>query len=84
MHQSIQVLSNELLSLIATSTSSFTQANRDKLMDVKKRIKKLGDNDGVTLDSQDESDRQFLYVTATQIANQQEEFYEKNGNKWAS
>lgn len=84
MHQSIQALSNELLPLTTSSTPSFTQADRDKLMNIKKRIKNLGDGDGVTLDSQDESDRQFLYVTATQIANQQEEFYEKNGNKWAS
>ena len=83
-HPSIAELATTLLAITDNPPPQPTQTDRDKLMSIRKKVKLLGDGDGVTLTEADEVDRQYLYMVATKEANRQEDFYENNGNKWAS
>lgn len=60
-----------------------TRADRNKLMIVRDKIKDLSEDESITADEEAECDRQYLYVEATMAANVQEDFYERNGHKWA-
>ena len=81
MHPSIAELARELLPMIENPVARPTSHDRVKLMTLREEIKRLPGDCTVTLTNRDEIDRRYLYVEATKLANQQEDFYEKNG-KW--
>lgn len=83
MHPLIAQLAGELMPLVDNAPARPTQADRTALMTVRNKIKNLPDTDREQLGDAGRTDLHFLYVTATQQANRQEEFYEQNGNKFA-
>jgi len=84
MHPRILLLSAQLLPLTESPPARPTQADRDALMALREQIKDLPEDPGLTLSESDETDRQYLYMAATQEANRQEDFWEKNGESWAT
>ncbi len=82
MHPRIAELARVLLPMTDNPVARPTLHDRQKLVAVREQIKQLPNVDGVSLTAGDETDRCYLYVEATKLANRQEEFYENNGNKW--
>lgn len=81
MHPRIAELARTLLPMIENPVARPTSQDRNKLVAVREQIKRLPEEDGINLSARDETDRAYLYVESTRLANQQEDFYEKNG-KW--
>lgn len=82
MHPRIAALARVLLPMIENPVARPTSHDRNKLTTVREQIKRLPEEeDGINLSARDETDRGYLYVESTRLANQQEDFYEKNG-KW--
>ncbi len=79
MHPRIAELARVLMPMIENPTAKPTSFDRDNLVAVREKIKRLPEE--LELNGRDETDRRYLYVEATKLANQQEDFYEKNG-KW--
>ncbi|HEY4517345.1 MAG TPA: hypothetical protein VJI74_00460, partial [Candidatus Paceibacterota bacterium] len=82
MHPRIAELARVLLPMIENPVARPTSHDHSKLMTVREQIKRLPEEDGINLSARDETDRGYLYVKSTRLANQQEDFFEKNGNKW--
>jgi len=81
MHPRIADLARVLLPMIENPAARPTSHDRNKLVDVREKIKRLPEEDGINLSDRDEDDRRYLYVESTRLAQEQEGFYEKNG-KW--
>jgi hypothetical protein len=79
MHASIAELGRRLQAIKDNFPDRPTSQDRNKLLQIRSEIKQLGDED---LGERDDDDRAYLYVESTRLANLQEAFYEKNGNKW--
>lgn len=77
MHPRIAELARVLLPMIDNPPAKPTSQDRNALVAVREKIKRLPEE--IELDSSAERDRQYLYVEATRLANQQEDFCEKNG-----
>jgi len=84
MSPRIAELATQLEAFTQQQRTQPTQQDRDALMALRNKIKRLGDGGGTTLTETEETDRQYLYVESTRAANEQEDFYERNGNKWAT
>ncbi len=82
MHPRIAELAKVLLPMIENPVERPTSQDRNKLVAVREQIKRLTNEDGISLSTRDNTDRHYLYVESTLLANQQEDFFEKNGNKW--
>jgi len=80
MHPRIAELAQVLVPMIDKPSIKPTSVDRNRLVAVREKIKRLPEE--LQLDGRDEADQQYLYVEATRLANQQEAFYEQNGNKW--
>ena len=83
MHPRIAELARALLPMIDNSPEKPTQVDRDALLSLRYIIKNLSDEPGIEFSDADDIDRQYLYVESTLLANRQEEYYERNGNKFA-
>ena len=79
MHPRIAELARVLLPMIENPVERPTSRDRSKLMTVREQIKRLPEEDGINLSSRDQTDHHYLYAESTRLANQQEDFYEKNG-----
>ena len=79
MDPRIAELARVLLPMLDNPPAKPTSQDRNALVAVREKIKRLPDE--IELDSNAERDRQYLYVQSTRLANNQEDFYEKNG-KW--
>mgnify|MGYP003393428728 CR=1 FL=1 len=84
MHPRIAELAKEILPLTENPPEKPTEADRSKLMSLRDKVKNLREESDITLSDSDERDRGYLYVITTREANRQEDFYERNGNKWAA
>ncbi|HEY4502101.1 MAG TPA: hypothetical protein VJJ20_03495 [Candidatus Paceibacterota bacterium] len=82
MHPRIAELARLLMPMLDNPPAKPTSQDRNALVSVREKIKRLPEEDGLNLTGRDETDRHYLYVESTRLANQQEDFYEKNGNKW--
>jgi hypothetical protein len=80
MHPKIAEIARQLLPLTENPPARPTKADRDKLMTLRSKIKDLAEESWTAAE---ETDRRYLYVEATKLANKQEEFWEQNGEKWA-
>ncbi|HVV39256.1 MAG TPA: hypothetical protein VHD31_02930 [Candidatus Paceibacterota bacterium] len=82
MHPRIAELARVLLPMIENPVARPTLLDRSKLTTVRDQIKRLPDEKDINLSDRDETDRQYLYVESTRLANRQEDFFEENGDKW--
>lgn len=81
MHAQIAELGLKLQAILDNPPQRPTTSDRKTLMSIRDDIKKLAEDD---LEGQDRTDQHGLYVLATVEANRQEDFWEKNGEKWAA
>jgi len=80
IHPAIAPLAQELMLLINNAPTRPTRKDRNELVAVRDKIKHFN---RAGLDETAQHDIAGLYVMATRAANQQEDYYEQNGNKWA-
>lgn len=83
MHPRIAELARELLPLVDNAPAAPTEYDRNDLSAVREKIKRVSEEPGIELSTKDDSDRAYLYVESTRLANRQEDFWENNGRKWA-
>ncbi len=81
MSHRVVVLAQELVQLTTNPPERPTEADRENLMNLRYRIRDLRSEESVT--EAEENVLCGMYVMATKEANRQEDFYEKNNNKWA-
>ncbi len=82
MHPRIAELARILLPMIENPVERPTSQDRIKLVTVREQIKRLPEENGINLSARDKTDHHYLYVESTRLANQQEDFWEKNGKKF--
>ena len=83
MHHRIAELGRHLQAVTDDQLDKPTQADRDYMMNIRRQVKDLEEDPEITGNPDHETDRAYLYMEATKMANRQEDFYENNGNKWA-
>lgn len=82
MHPRIAQLAQLLMPMLNNPPAKPTSQDRQALVSLRQEIGWVVEHENLNLTDRDETDRQYLYVEATRLANQQEDFYEKNCNKW--